>query len=112
MASEILRRRKQSPWVLSPARPETTTVQRSASKEEKRFRGRGRDAERRVSTERKTGLNRPDVETTRLIRDEHGWLLLAGREWFFESMRLATVPGSTANEAAAWAIAHRSQQCE
>ena len=35
------------------------------------------DAEK-VPTERKTGLYVPNVETTRLVRDERGWLRLAG----------------------------------
>jgi hypothetical protein len=30
--------------------------------------------ELRVSTERKTGLYVPNVETARLVRDERGWL--------------------------------------
>ena len=34
--------------------------------------------ELRVSTERKTGLYVPNVETTRLARDERGWLCLRG----------------------------------
>ena len=29
-------------------------------------------------TERKTGLYVPDVETTRLVRDDRGWLRLGG----------------------------------
>lgn len=32
----------------------------------------------RLATERKTGLYVPDVETDRLVRDERGWLRLAG----------------------------------
>ena len=32
----------------------------------------------RVLSERKTGLYVPNVETTRLVRDERGWLRLAG----------------------------------
>lgn len=32
----------------------------------------------RNSSERKTGLKALDVETTRLVRDERGWLQLAG----------------------------------
>jgi hypothetical protein len=31
-----------------------------------------------VTPERKTGLYDRNVETTRLVRDEHGWLRLAG----------------------------------
>jgi hypothetical protein len=31
-----------------------------------------------LSAERKTGLYVPDVETPRLVRDERGWLRLAG----------------------------------
>jgi len=32
----------------------------------------------RWGTERKTGLKVRDVDTVRLVRDERGWLLLAG----------------------------------
>ena len=31
-----------------------------------------------TTSERKTGLYVPNVETTRLVRDDHGWLRLAG----------------------------------
>ena len=57
-AGEILRRHKQGPWVLSPARPETATVQTRASNKEKRFRRRVGDTERRVSYRAEDGTLR------------------------------------------------------